>query len=197
MSSVWGAGGRPHVRSCGGQDPVLGRSRQLLPCVPGPGPPPSSPCASACPSNPRGTSRSPTLPSCSPSWWETPEPPQEGKNALLELLQQSGPPGTSLPRLSEHAGPWQPHKGPLCARGPAPPWLSARRERREGRQAGDLQPVGRGVHRGQEALRSGVEPGPGAGPGGAGRGAAGAGTRVPGPGWEAWGGRGRGGAGLQ
>lgn len=98
--------------------------------------PPSSPCASACPSNPRGTSRSPTLPSCSPWWWETPEPPQEGRNALLELSQQSAPPGTSLPRLSEHAGPWQPHKGPLCARAPrlpgSVPAASAGRAARQG-----------------------------------------------------------------
>ena len=63
----------------------------------------------------------PAQPRGSPSWWETPEPPQEGKNAPLELSQQSRPPGTScLPRLSKPSrAPATGTKG-LCVQGGPP-----------------------------------------------------------------------------
>ena len=91
MTSVWGAGGRPHVRSCGGRDPGLGPSRQVLPCVPGPGPP-ATPLGFSMSVKPWRDQPSacsavlqPRLPSPgeAPRGGGTPEPPQEGKNVLL------------------------------------------------------------------------------------------------------------------
>lgn len=146
----------PMSGSCGGQDPGWARLASSF-LRPGPGPP-IIPCASACPSNPRGTSRSPTLPGPgSPSWWETPERSGRKERVLLELSQQSAP-GTSLLRLSEHAGPWQP-TAIVCLR-PTPPWLSARERRRA----------------------------PGRGPAACGAGASTAGRKLCGQGWSRAGG---------
>lgn len=193
MTRVWGAGGRPHVRPCGGQDPGLGPSRQVLPCVPGPGPPatPLVFSVSVKPSRDQPSARSavlqPRLPSSgeAPRGGGTPEPPQEGKNMLLELPQQSGPPGTScLPRLSKHsralatgtkgfcvpAAPRLPGSVPAASAGRAlgqgtccvrrPPWTGSSAVR------GGAPPAGTGG-RGQGRGRAGPGAGEGAGRGGA------------------------------
>lgn len=222
MTSVWGAGGRPHVRPCGGQDPGLGPSRQVLPCVPGPGPPATSLVFSVSvkPSRDQPSARSailqPRLPSSgeAPRGGGTPEPPQEGKNMLLELSQQSGPPGTScLPRLSKHSRALATGTKGFCV--PAAPRLpgsvpaaSAGRALGQGTCC-----VRRPPWTGSSAVRGGAPPagtggrGPGAGPGrarGGGRGGAGRGRGGGGGGGGGGlggglgGGRGRGrGAGLQ
>lgn len=85
------------------------------------------------PAAPPACGKAPGQPRGSPSRWGTPEPPQEGKSALLEVSQQNGPRGTScLPRLRKHslaagtkglclpAAPRLPAQPPLRAEGGPP-----------------------------------------------------------------------------
>lgn len=146
-----GAGGRPAPAPAGagpcGDRTRAGRSCQPLPCVPGPGTPHHAP-ASASPSDPRGSSRAPALPSCSPACvWQGPRPapgkPLEvGNPRAASGRKERAPGGVATERASGHllfteAAQTQPgsgHKGPLSARGPAPPGSAPAASR--GRAAG-------------------------------------------------------------